>query len=173
VRIGAVVLAAALALVAAGCGGDDGSTTTDAEKPAKEKADGKPSGEHGGQPKPATGLDIEAKSAPGRAIERTTESWAPLFAASADKWGCRYMTQPGCAQVACASVATGPIEDCKPASAALRRAFEDATVESIKIEGDRATAELSNGKAVGLVLLGGHEAGDLWRIDQVAQGGGS
>ena len=126
VRVTTAVLAAVIALVLAGCGDDEDSTTT------------------------------EATPSPEQKIEQTVDKWAPLFAAAADRAACRYQTQPLCERVDCERVATGPIKNCTPPSSEFRKSFEDATVQDVAIKGGQAGAKLSNGEAVGLFHRSGN-----------------
>jgi hypothetical protein len=154
VRITTAVLAAAIAFAVFGCSGDEGDGPATESKPSPEqeaKAEASPEPEAGGKPSPK------------QEIEERAGSWAPLFAASADEWACRYMTQPACEQVACESATAG----CTPPPSELRKSFEDATVQDIALKGERATATFSNGEVVGLQYLSEHEPDGTWQINRV------
>jgi hypothetical protein len=112
VRVTTAALAAVIAPILAGCGGDEGSTTD-----AKRSREPKPE-----QTTP------EAKLSPKQEIEQIGNKWAPLFASAPNPGACgeydelhpyrevaaKYMAQPACEQLVCARVATGPIKNCKP-----------------------------------------------------------
>ena len=80
-------------------------------------------------------------------IQQIGNQWALLFAAG-DGGSCTFMGQPLCERIACERVGARKIENCTPPSAAFRRSFEDARVESVVVKGNRVAARFSNGKVI-------------------------
>jgi hypothetical protein len=137
VRIATAIFAAGIALVLAGCGGDEDGTTT------------------------------EAKLSPKQEVEQIGNKWAPLFAVAPNPDACaefddqhpsrevaaKYMNQPACEQAACERAGGFAIENCTPSSSGFQESFADATVQDVAVKGDRAAAKFSNGEAVVFVLV--------------------
>jgi hypothetical protein len=136
-----VVVATVIALVLAKGGGDEDSTRE-------------------GVGSTSSATIVETLSSEEK-VQETADLWARLFAAADDDAACRYETQPLCERITCERI-SGPIENCQPPSSALRKSFEDATVQDIAIKGDRAAARFLNGEAV--ELFHATRDGDVWWI---------
>jgi hypothetical protein len=91
-----------------------------------------------------------AALAPERRIERIATRWAALLAAGDPRY-CNYAGQPVCERIECERPGKVPIENCTPLSAESRRSFGDATIEDIKVKGNRAAVKFSSGEAIELV----------------------
>jgi hypothetical protein len=120
------LMALALALVGAGACGD---SDDDAQAP-------KPTATAQAREATPTPKPLPAR----KQIEQAGEAWAPLFAA-ADEAACEYMIKS--AQEACD---IGVFVDGKPSK--FQRSFADATIESVKIRGNKAGGSFSNGETV-------------------------
>jgi hypothetical protein len=104
-----------------------------------------------------------ASGSPQHEIEQTGNEWARLFGAG--RRCNRYMGQPACEWVACASAGAGPIPNCTPVSSKVQRSFRRAVVEDIVIRGQRAAARFSNGETVRF-----QENLGFWGIERVGAG---
>ena len=115
------VLASCTALLLAGCGGDEDSTTE------------------------AVSSTSEVRLSPEKQVEHVGNTWAPLFAKDVSA-ACRYMFgQPLCEEF------FGPVGAVVPEvrrPSAFQKSFANATVERVKIKGNKAGAEFSNGEPV-------------------------
>jgi hypothetical protein len=99
-------------------------------------------------------------------IQQIGNQWALLFAAG-DEGSCTFMGQPLCERIACERVGAGKIENCTPPSAAFRRSFEDAKVESVVVKGNRVAARFSNGEVIEF-----HGDGGRWAIVKIGGSAG-
>ena len=99
-------------------------------------------------------------------IQQIGNQWALLFAAG-DGGSCTFMGQPLCERIACERVGAGKIENCTPPSAAFRRSFEDARVESVVVKGARVAARFSNGRVIVF-----HGDGGRWAIVKIGGSAG-
>jgi hypothetical protein len=99
-------------------------------------------------------------------IQQIGNQWALLFAAG-DEGSCTFMGQPLCERIACERVGAGKIENCTPPSAAFRRSFEDARVESVVVKGNRVAARFSNGRVIEF-----HGDGGRWAIVKIGGSAG-
>jgi hypothetical protein len=99
-------------------------------------------------------------------IQQIGNQWALLFAAG-DEGSCTFMGQPLCERIACERVGAGKIENCTPPSAAFRRSFEDARVESVVVKGNRVAARFSNGEVIEF-----HGDGGRWAIVKIGGSAG-
>ena len=99
-------------------------------------------------------------------IQQIGNQWALLFAAG-DEGSCTFMGQPLCERIACERVGAGKIENCTPPSAAFRRSFEDARVESVVVKGARVVARFSNGRVIVF-----HGDGGRWAIVKIGGSAG-
>jgi len=111
VRITLIALAAVIALVLAGCGGDDEDGATEARVSPETTTEAQAPPDTTLPPKPSPELV--------QALRRDASTWASLFA---DRACNKYMGQPMCEQI-------GPV------SAAFQKSFADATVEDIEHKG--------------------------------------
>jgi hypothetical protein len=128
------VLVAVIALVFAGCGGDDEDGTTEATVPPETTMEAQVSPETTAEAQVSPETTLPPKPSPElvQALRRDANTWASLFAVNACN---RYMGQPLCVRLDCAQHMGDPIENCTPVSAAFRKSFADATVEDIKRKG--------------------------------------
>ena len=113
VRITRVALAAVIALVLAGCGGDDEGGATEPSVSPETTTEA--------QAAPDTTLPPEPSAELLQALGRDARTWASLFA----DMGCiknKYMAEPMC-------------EEIGPVSSAFQKSFSNATVESIEHKG--------------------------------------
>jgi hypothetical protein len=112
VRVAIGVLVVLIALVFAGCGGDDEDGTTEATVSPETTTEAQVPPDTTLPPKPSPELV--------RALSRDANTWASLFAVR----GCnnKYMGEPMCKRI-------GPV------SAAFQKSFADATVEDIEHKG--------------------------------------
>ena len=160
VRAGIAPLAAALALVLAGCGDDEGSTTEATLSPEQEVE------------------QIGNKWAPLFAAAPNPDACAGFDEQDPYREvAAKYMAQPACEQVVCARVPNRPIKNCTPPSSAFQESFADATVQDIAIKGNRAAAKFSNGVAVEFGGIGRphdpvNELGPAWLIDKIGGNAG-
>jgi hypothetical protein len=119
------VLAAFIALVLAGCGDED-STTTEAKPSPEQKIE-------------QTGNKWAPLFAAAHDFAACKYQTQPLC----DRTTCEHVGGP--------EAKPEPIRNCTPPSSAFRKSFEDATVQDIAIKGERAGAKLSNGELVEFV----------------------
>jgi hypothetical protein len=99
-------------------------------------------------------------------IQQIGNQWALLFAAR-DEGSCTFMGQPLCERIACERVGGRKIGNCMPPSAAFRRSFEDARVESVVVKGARVAARFSNGRVIEF-----HGDGGRWAIVKIGGSAG-
>ena len=120
-----------IGLVAIGCGGDD-----DAEDQPTALA------VPGAEEAAALQEDV-ADQSDEEQIEAVGEAWAELFGAE-DEAMCAYLHPDLGGRSSCAQYVEGSLTG----SSKLQASFAGATVEGVKVDGDSATAEFSNGKQV-------------------------
>jgi hypothetical protein len=111
VRITLIALAAVIALVFAGCGGDDEDGATEARVSPETTTEAQAPPDNTLPPKPSPELV--------QALRRDANTWASLYA---DRACNKYMGEPMCERI-------GPV------SAAFQKSFADATVEDIEHKG--------------------------------------
>ena len=114
VRIALIALAAVIALVLAGCGGDDENGAPEATVSPETTTEA--------QASPDTALPPEPSPELVQALRRDAKTWASLFADQACNKKNKYMGQPLCERL-------GSV------SAAFQKSFADATVEGIEHQG--------------------------------------
>jgi hypothetical protein len=120
VRVATAVLAAVLALILAGCGDDEESTTTEA-------------------------TTTEIRGFQEQKIEQVGNDWALLFAED-NVAACEYIFgQPLCERY-WGDPGGEPPEVSRPS--AFQESFADATVERVEVKRNRAGVEFSNGEVV-------------------------
>ena len=110
-RITLIALAAVIALVLAGCGGDDEDGATEARVSPETTTEAQAPPDTTLPPKPSPELV--------QALRRHANTWASLYA---DRACNKYMGEPMCERI-------GPV------SAAFQKSFADATVEDIEHKG--------------------------------------
>jgi hypothetical protein len=122
-------------LVVTGCGGDDEpdgngeEQTTELAVPGADQA--------------AALQEDAADQSDEQQVEAVGESWAEPFAAG-DEAMCGYLHPDLGGPSSCANYVQGSLTG----SSKLQASFADSTVEGVKVDGDTATADFSNGEQV-------------------------
>ena len=110
------------------------------------------------------GTAPERALSPEKAVERSANDWARLFAGSSLAACNRYMTQPACERIECMRPGNRPVENCTPVSEAFRNSFRGARVENVHVDGERADVAFSNGRTAVLIRVSGTEQGGVWWV---------
>jgi hypothetical protein len=151
IKVGCALALAALALIAAGCGGDDDSGDDSAQE-AATTATVPGAAEAAALQEQITDLSDEQQ------VTRVGDEWADLFGKE-DEAMCGYL-HPDIAG-SCSLFVEGALTG----STVLQRSYAGATVESVEIKGGTAVAKFSNGGRVEFQK----DPNDQWKVISVAR----
>jgi hypothetical protein len=141
-------------LVAAGCGGDDEGDESAGDQPTELAVPGS-------EEAAALQEDV-ADQSDEEQIEAVGEAWAEPFAAG-DEVMCGYLHPDLGGTSSCAEYVKGSLTG----SSELQASFARSTVEGVKVDGETATAEFSNGEQVTFA----RDSDGAWKVTETPRAG--